>query len=99
MKVIYISQTDTLTMILSSAEIVESDEGSLSEHSHHLQHCRLCSERGPWQFRRQGRWVAREQQPKLHSTEGNLVSLEMLDASQRVRSPSQIKDEAVPIPA
>ncbi len=34
-----------------------------------------------------------------HDAAGNLVSLEILDASRRVKSPSQIEDQVAPVTA
>ena len=65
MKVIYDSQTDTLTIILTDAPVEESDED----------------------------------EPRLildYDASGNLVSLEILDASQRVRWPHQIEYQVIP---
>lgn len=65
MKVIYDSETDTLTVILADTEITESDEdkpGVILD----------------------------------YDASGNLVSLEILDASQRVGLPTQIEYRVVP---
>ncbi len=59
MRVIYDRETDTLTIILSDAQIIESDEDKPS--------------------------VILD-----YDASGNLVSLEILDASRRVKTPSQI---------
>ena len=64
MKVIYDSETDTLTVIFSNADIFESDEdkpGVILD----------------------------------YDADGNLVSLEILDASQRVGLPSRIEYQVV----
>lgn len=64
MRVIYDSETDTLSIILSDATIVESDEdkpGMILD----------------------------------YDGAGNLVSLEILDASQRVGLPNQIEYKVV----
>ena len=64
MKVIYDSETDTLTVIFSNADIFESDEdkpGVILD----------------------------------YDADGNLVSLEILDASQRVGRPSRIEYQVV----
>jgi uncharacterized protein YuzE len=60
MRVIYDRETDTLTIILSDAQVVDSDEdkpGGILD----------------------------------YDEAGNLVSLEILDASRRVKAPSQIE--------
>lgn len=65
MKVIYDSETDTLTVILTDTEITESDEDK----------------------------------PGIildYDASGNLVSLEILDASRRVGLPNQIEYRVVP---
>ena len=65
MKVIYDSETDTLTVILADTEITESDEdkpGVILD----------------------------------YDASGNLVSLEVLDASRRVGLPNQIEYRVVP---
>ncbi len=65
MKVIYDSQTDTLTVILGDSAVTESDEdkpGVILD----------------------------------YDTSGNLVSLEILDASKRVGLPTQIEYQIVP---
>jgi len=65
MKVIYDRETDILTIILSDAPVVESDEdkpGVILD----------------------------------YDAAGNLVSLEVLDASQRIMLPSQIEYQVVP---
>jgi uncharacterized protein YuzE len=65
MKVIYDSETDTLTVILADTEITESDEDK----------------------------------PGIildYDASGNLVSLEILDASRRVGLPNQIEYRVVP---
>jgi uncharacterized protein YuzE len=65
MKVIYDSETDTLTVIFADSEIAESDEdkpGVILD----------------------------------YDIEGNLVSLEILDASRRVGLPNQIEYLVVP---
>lgn len=65
MKVIYDSETDTLTVIFTDTPVVESDEdkpGVILD----------------------------------YDASGNLVSLEILDASQRVGLPTQIEYQMVP---
>ncbi len=65
MKVIYDSQTDTLTVILAESAVMESDEdkpGVILD----------------------------------YDASGNLVSLEILDASKRVGLPTQIEYQIVP---
>ena len=65
MKVVYDSETDTLTVIFTDTSVVESDEdkpGVILD----------------------------------YDAAGNLVSLEILDASQRVRLPHQIEYQVVP---
>ena len=65
MKVIYDSETDTLTVIFTETQITESDEdkpGVILD----------------------------------YDASGNLVSLEILDASQRVGLPTQIEYQLVP---
>ena len=65
MRVIYDSETDTLTVILSDAVVTESDEDK----------------------------------PGIvldYDASGNLVSLEILDASRRVGLPTQIEYQVVP---
>lgn len=64
MKVIYDSETDTLTVIFAEADIAESDEdkpGVILD----------------------------------YDADGNLISLEILDASERVGLPSQIEYQVV----
>ncbi|MGC9523574.1 MAG: DUF2283 domain-containing protein [Anaerolineae bacterium] len=64
MKVIYDSETDTLTVIFAEADIAESDEdkpGVILD----------------------------------YDADGNLISLEILDASERVSLPSQIEYQVV----
>lgn len=66
MKVIYDSQTDTLTVIFSETPVAESDEdkpGVILD----------------------------------YDASGNLVSLEILDASRRVGLPTQIEYQVVPV--
>ena len=65
MRVIYDSETDTLTVIFSEAPVVESDEGKPG--------------------------VVLD-----YDASGNLVSVEILDASQRVRLPYRIEYQVVP---
>jgi uncharacterized protein YuzE len=68
MRVIYDSETDTLTVIFADAPVVESDEdkpGVILD----------------------------------YDAAGNLVSLEILDASQRVGLPTQIEYQVVPVGA
>lgn len=68
MKVIYDSQTDTLTIIFTDTAVAESDEdkpGVILD----------------------------------YDASGNLVSVEILDASQRVKWPRQMEYEVVPFPA
>ena len=68
MRVIYDSETDTLTVIFADAPVVESDEdkpGVILD----------------------------------YDAAGNLVSLEILDASRRVGLPTQIEYQVVPIGA
>jgi uncharacterized protein YuzE len=65
MRVIYDRETDTLTIILSDAQVAESDEdkpGVILD----------------------------------YDDVGNLVSLEILDASRRVKAPSQIEYQVAP---
>jgi YD repeat-containing protein len=65
MRVRYDSETDTLTVILSDAPVVESDEdkpGTILD----------------------------------YDAAGNLVSIEILDASKRVGMPTQIEYQVVP---
>ncbi len=65
MRVIYDRETDTLTIILSDAAVVDSDEdkpGVILD----------------------------------YDAAGNLVGLEILDASRRVKSPSQIEYQVAP---
>jgi uncharacterized protein YuzE len=65
MRVVYDSQTDTLTIIFSNTKVVESDEdkpGVILD----------------------------------YDISGNLVSLEILDASRRVGLPTQIEYQVVP---
>ena len=65
MKVVYDSQTDTLTVILAESTVMESDEdkpGVILD----------------------------------YDVSGNLVSLEILDASKRVGLPTQIEYQIVP---
>ena len=65
MKVIYDSETDTLTVIFTETQVSESDEdkpGVILD----------------------------------YDASGNLVSLEILDASQRVGLPTQIEYQLVP---
>ncbi len=65
MRVIYDRETDTLTIILSDAAVVDSDEdkpGVILD----------------------------------YDAAGNLVGLEILDASHRVKSPSQIEYQVAP---
>jgi uncharacterized protein YuzE len=66
MRVIYDSETDTLTVILADTAVTESDEGK----------------------------------PGIvldYDASGNLVSLEILDASRRVGLPTQIEYQVVPV--
>lgn len=68
MRVIYDSQTDTLTVILTETPVAESDEDK----------------------------------PGIildYDASGNLVSLEILDASRRVGLPTQIEYQVVPAAA
>ncbi|MBE7552839.1 MAG: DUF2283 domain-containing protein [Anaerolineales bacterium] len=68
MKVIYDSETDTLTVIFTDTPVAESDEdkpGVILD----------------------------------YDDSGNLVSLEILDASQRVGLPTQIEYQMVPAAA
>ncbi len=68
MKVIYDSETDTLTVIFTDTPVLESDEdkpGVILD----------------------------------YDASGNLVSLEILDASQRVGVPTQIEYQMVPAAA
>ena len=65
MRVLYDSETDTLTVIFADSPVVESDEdkpGTILD----------------------------------YDASGNLVSLEILDASQRVGLPTQIEYRVVP---
>ena len=65
MKVIYDSETDTLTVVLTEAPVAESDEdkpGVILD----------------------------------YDASGNLVSLEVLDASRRVGLPTQIEVQMIP---
>ena len=65
MKVIYDSETDTLTVVLTEAPVAESDENK----------------------------------PGVildYDAFGNLVSLEVLDASRRVGLPTQIEVQMIP---
>ena len=65
MRVIYDSETDTLTVVFSDTQVVESDEdkpGVILD----------------------------------YDGSGNLVSLEILDASRRVELPTQIEYQVVP---
>ena len=67
MKVVYDSETDTLTVIFSDAPVAETDEdkpGIIMD----------------------------------YDAQGNLVSLEILDASQRVGLPTQIEYRMMPAP-
>jgi len=66
MRVIYDSETDTLTVIFADTPVTESDEDK----------------------------------PGIvldYDASGNLVSLEILDASQRVRLPTQIEYQVIPV--
>ena len=66
MRVVYDRETDTLTITLAEAQVVESDEvkpGIILD----------------------------------YDVSGNLLSLEILDASRRVRMPTQIEYEVVPL--
>jgi uncharacterized protein YuzE len=66
MKVIYDSETDTLTVIFAETPVAESNEdkpGVILD----------------------------------YDASGNLVSLEILDASRRVRLPTQIEYKVVPV--
>jgi uncharacterized protein YuzE len=66
MKVIYDSETDTLTVIFADTAVTESDEDK----------------------------------PGIvldYDASGNLVSLEILDASRRVGLPTQIEYQVVPV--
>ena len=65
MRVIYDSETDTLTVIFSEAPVVESDEGKPG--------------------------VVLD-----YDASGNLVSVEILDASRRVGLPYRIEYQVVP---
>jgi uncharacterized protein YuzE len=68
MRVIYDSETDTLTVIFADAPVAESDEdkpGVILD----------------------------------YDAAGNLVSLEILDASRRVGLPTQIEYQVVPVGA
>ena len=68
MRVVYDRETDTLTITLAEAQVVESDEdkpGVILD----------------------------------YDVSGNLLSLEILDASRRVRMPTQIEYEVVPLGA
>ena len=68
MKVIYDSETDTLTVIFADTAVTESDEDK----------------------------------PGIvldYDASGNLVSLEILDASRRVGLPTQIEYQVVPVGA
>ena len=68
MRVIYDSETDTLTVILAETPVAESDEDK----------------------------------PGIvldYDAEGNLVSLEIMDASRRVGLPTQIEYQVVPLSA
>ena len=68
MRVVYDRETDTLTITLAEAQVVESDEDK----------------------------------PGIildYDVSGNLLSLEILDASRRVRMPTQIEYEVVPLGA
>jgi len=65
MQVIYDSETDTLTIILSDTPVVESDED-------------------------------KEGVILDYDASGNLVSLEILDASRRVSLPTQIEYRMIP---
>ena len=65
MKVVYDSETDTLTVIFTDTPVVESDEdkpGMILD----------------------------------YDVTGNLVSLEILDASRRVKLPHQIEYQVIP---
>lgn len=65
MRVVYDSETDTLTIIFTDTAVAESDEdkpGVILD----------------------------------YDASGNLVSLEMLDASRRIRLPTQIEYQVVP---
>lgn len=65
MRVVYDSETDTLTIIFTGTAVAESDEdkpGVILD----------------------------------YDASGNLVSLEMLDASRRIRLPTQIEYQVVP---
>ena len=68
MKVIYDSETDTLTVIFGEAPVAESDEDKPG--------------------------VVLD-----YDAVGNLVSLEILDASQRVGLPTQIEYQMIPVNA
>ena len=66
MKVVYDSETDTLTVIFSDTPVAETDEdkpGVILD----------------------------------YDSEGNLVSLEILDASRRVGLPTQIEYRMIPV--
>lgn len=68
MKIIYDSQTDTLTVIFTDTPVAESDEdkpGVILD----------------------------------YDASGNLVALEILNASQRVKGPLQLEYEVVPLPS
>ena len=68
MRVVYDSETDTLTVILAETPVAESDEdkpGTILD----------------------------------YDAEGNLVSLEIMDASRRVGLPTQIEYQVVPLVA
>ena len=68
MRVIYDSETDTLTVVFAGAAVTESDEdkpGVILD----------------------------------YDASGNLVSIEILDASRRVGLPTQIEYEVVPVAA
>jgi uncharacterized protein YuzE len=65
MRVIYDSETDTLTIVFSESEVSESDEDKPG--------------------------VVLD-----YDASGNLVSLEILDASRRVGLPTQIEYQVIP---
>ena len=68
MKVIYDSETDTLTVIFADAAVAESDEdkpGVILD----------------------------------YDASGNLVSLEILDASKRMHLPTRIEYQVIPVPS